>query len=258
MVLGYQHLPPCPPPPPWCPQQKEQLGGPAALPSIRALDLSGLRIRDTGAAFAPPGTPFAGLTELVLDDNALAPPALPALAGLTALCVLRLSGNRLGERGGGEGGGGAAAAAGQPPAAAAPSAAPAAELEAAAQQGGAPPGDDWRLPSVCDLQLRFNGLASLAPLQLSRRAPALRHLDVAGNELSRLEGLEGLPRLRELVVSRNRLRCPGPAAQHSVKGSPALRGARRPETSNRVTKVNRDAPATDADKPLSSLLRPRP
>ncbi|GBF89449.1 hypothetical protein Rsub_02021 [Raphidocelis subcapitata] len=197
---------------------EEQLGGPSVLPSIRALDLSGLRIRDTSAAFAPPGTPFCGLTELVLDDNALPPPALAALAGLTALCVLRLNGNRLGERGGGgggggEGGGGAAAAAQL--AAAPPSAQPAAAVDEGAGAagegggrggGGAPQADDWQLPSVSDLQLRSNGLSSLAPLQLSRRMPALRRLDVAGNELSRLEGLEGLPRLRELMVSRNRLR----------------------------------------------------
>jgi Leucine-rich repeat (LRR) protein len=49
------------------------------------------------------------------------------------------------------------------------------------------------------------GLASLVPLQL-QCLPALRSLFVQGNELSRLDGLEGLLQLKELVADKNRIR----------------------------------------------------
>jgi Leucine-rich repeat (LRR) protein len=204
--------------------QEEQLG-PGTFPSIRSLNLSGLRIRNAGAVFAAGATPFGGLTELVLDDNQLTAAVLPALAGLSALAALKLNGNRLGEGGAAVGFATVPRTATPPPApvAAAASAIAATEsgcdVEEAAEvvdcTGAGGPTDPlpppaalapWQLPALQVLQLRANRLASLAPLQLAARAPALRRLDVADNELTRIEGLEGLGRLRELVVSRNKLR----------------------------------------------------
>lgn len=61
------------------------------------------------------------------------------------------------------------------------------------------------LPSLQTLQLAGCGLTSLVPLQLQCLS-ALRSLFVQGNELSRLDGLEGLVQLRELVADKNRIR----------------------------------------------------
>jgi hypothetical protein len=223
--------------------QEDQLGAPT-LSSIRALDLSALRIRDTGAAFAcTPPTPFFSLVELTLDGNQLGPAALPALAGLTSLAVLRLNSNRLGERRGGGGGGGAAGGGGgSVTAGCGGSAAGSSSGCGVTKDGGAEgkAGGDacsrnsgssdggpvvenvaaaaaacatraarvgWQLPSLRVLELRGNALTALGPLQLAAWAPGMRRLDVAGNELTRIDGLEGLARLRELVVSQNKLRC---------------------------------------------------
>ena len=60
-------------------------------------------------------------------------------------------------------------------------------------------------PALQVLQLADNGLASLAPLRLAR-LPCLRVLNLSGNELSGLEGLEGLGQLQRLLLSGNRLR----------------------------------------------------
>lgn len=61
------------------------------------------------------------------------------------------------------------------------------------------------LPSLQTLHMAGCGLASLVPLQL-QCLPALRSLFVQGNELSRLDGLEGLLQLKELVADKNRIR----------------------------------------------------
>jgi hypothetical protein len=45
----------------------------------------------------------------------------------------------------------------------------------------------------------------MAPLRLAR-LPCLRVLNLSGNELSSLEGLEGLGQLQRLLLSGNRLR----------------------------------------------------
>jgi len=163
-----------------------------------------------------PDTPFRGLLELILDDNQLNGLALQSLAGLSALAVLKLNANRIGE------GGGAAAApvAAAPPAAAAEEQPTAADgqtdlrsVERAAAEGSsllspftAAPTPTWQLRGLQVLQLRTNGIASLVPLDLASHAPLLRRLDVADNDLTKLDGMEGLGRLRELVVSRNKLR----------------------------------------------------
>ncbi|KAF8068426.1 LRRC9 [Scenedesmus sp. PABB004] len=163
----------------------EQLGPGCALRAIACLDVSGLRIRDLGAVFSR-GTPFAGLTELVLDGNALT--RLAPLCGLTALRTLCVSGNRLGEAEPG------AASFALPP----------------AEAGGAP---RPLLPGLTALHVGANGLPSLRLLQLGALdgealAPLarLRELRLEDNALRSLGGLGGALRgLTALHLGGNRL-----------------------------------------------------
>ncbi|XP_062296863.1 leucine-rich repeat-containing protein 9 [Scomber scombrus] len=55
------------------------------------------------------------------------------------------------------------------------------------------------------LHLSYNGISNMANLQLSRLTN-LKALFLQGNEISQVEGLEGLHQLRELVLDRNRIK----------------------------------------------------
>ncbi|XP_044023700.1 leucine-rich repeat-containing protein 9 isoform X2 [Siniperca chuatsi] len=55
------------------------------------------------------------------------------------------------------------------------------------------------------LHLSHNGISNMANLQLSRLTN-LKALYLQGNEISQVEGLEGLHQLRELVLDRNRIK----------------------------------------------------
>ncbi|XP_043929516.1 leucine-rich repeat-containing protein 9 [Protopterus annectens] len=55
------------------------------------------------------------------------------------------------------------------------------------------------------LHLGYNGISNLAQLQL-RRLKNLKALFLQGNEITQLEGLEGLHHLRELVLDHNRIK----------------------------------------------------
>ncbi|KAI3367720.1 hypothetical protein L3Q82_026558, partial [Scortum barcoo] len=55
------------------------------------------------------------------------------------------------------------------------------------------------------LHLSHNGISNMANLQLSRLTN-LKALFLQGNEISQVEGLEGLQQLRELVLDRNRIK----------------------------------------------------
>jgi Leucine-rich repeat (LRR) protein len=220
--------------------QEEQLGS-SSLCQIRSLDLSSLRIRDTGSVFTL-GSPFQQLQELVLDDNQLL--SLAPLAGLTSLMVLRANGNKLGtaepveqalnrmlvsqspHRGGDAGGvstgmnpgGGGGSGEGTPGTAWGGSGLKG-STGGLSNTSSTPPAvhgqedeHEWvqgrelvMLPNLEVLQINGNGLSSLVPLQL-QCLTGLRTLHAAGNELSRLEGLEGLGCLRELVLSKNKIR----------------------------------------------------
>uniref|UniRef100_A0A8C7HM05 Leucine rich repeat containing 9 n=1 Tax=Oncorhynchus kisutch TaxID=8019 RepID=A0A8C7HM05_ONCKI len=58
------------------------------------------------------------------------------------------------------------------------------------------------------LHLSHNGISNMANLQLSRLTN-LKALFLQGNEISQVEGLEGLHQLRELVLDRNRIKALG-------------------------------------------------
>jgi Leucine-rich repeat (LRR) protein len=142
------------------------------------------------------GTPFASLAELVLDDNTIS--SLAPLAGLTSLQVLKLNNNRLGEA--------------DPAGISFAVQLPVASLTIGTAAGVATPQQQQQaaqyqslLPNLQVLHLAGNSLTSLRPLQL-QWLPGLRSLFVSGNELQRLEGLEGLGQLRELAADRNKIR----------------------------------------------------
>ncbi|KAJ7361763.1 Leucine-rich repeat-containing protein 9 [Desmophyllum pertusum] len=61
------------------------------------------------------------------------------------------------------------------------------------------------LPNLEVLHLGYNGIANMAALQLSRLTN-LRALFLQGNDISKVEGLEGLQELRELVLDRNKIK----------------------------------------------------
>ncbi|KAL8168770.1 UNVERIFIED_CONTAM: hypothetical protein K2H54_016534 [Gekko kuhli] len=58
------------------------------------------------------------------------------------------------------------------------------------------------------LHLGYNGITSLALLQISRLRN-LKFLFLQGNEISQIEGLEGLHLLQELVLDHNRVKAVG-------------------------------------------------
>jgi len=58
------------------------------------------------------------------------------------------------------------------------------------------------------LHLGYNGISDLAALQLNRLV-GLKSLFLQGNEIVRVEGLEGLAELRELVLDRNKIKFVG-------------------------------------------------
>lgn len=144
-------------------------------------------IKDLGSVFASTGA-LTALTGLTLDSNSLT--SLTHLAGLMRLVSLSLSNNKFSEAG--NAGTGITFAA--PVSADTPR-----ELSTSSSQKQA------LLPRLQTLQLAGCGLTSLVPLQL-HCLPALRSLFIQGNKLSRLDGLEGVEQLRELVADRNRLR----------------------------------------------------
>ncbi|KAL8572554.1 hypothetical protein ACOMHN_040458 [Nucella lapillus] len=55
------------------------------------------------------------------------------------------------------------------------------------------------------LHLGYNGIKDMATLQLGR-LPSLKALFLQGNEITKVEGLEGLHDLRELVLDRNKIK----------------------------------------------------
>ncbi|XP_048590343.1 leucine-rich repeat-containing protein 9 isoform X2 [Nematostella vectensis] len=76
------------------------------------------------------------------------------------------------------------------------------------------PGNDYANPEMFNpvltnlevLHLGYNSIPSISGLQLSR-LPNLKALFLQGNEITKVDGLEGLQDLRELVLDRNKIKC---------------------------------------------------
>ncbi|KAG2444570.1 hypothetical protein HXX76_001315 [Chlamydomonas incerta] len=172
---------------------------------IRDLDCSGLKIRDVGSVFL--GEDMEGLQELNLDNNMMT--EVSALALLRQLVVLRLNGNRLGEE-----------ACFHPARLLERNA----ELVRAMGARGIPQLELF--PSLQVLQLGANCISSIASLQLGAALAGLRSLFLQANDITRVDGLEGLLALQELVLDRNRVRYLDP---EQLLGVPRLRELRLEE-----------------------------
>ncbi|XP_035023864.2 leucine-rich repeat-containing protein 9 isoform X1 [Hippoglossus stenolepis] len=92
------------------------------------------------------------------------------------------------------------------------------------------------------LHLSHNGISSLANLQLSRLTN-LKALFLQGNDISQVEGLEGLRHLRELVLDRNRIKS---LAENSFIAQNVLLELRLEE--NRIRELNHLDPLTELRK----------
>ncbi|XP_047249203.1 leucine-rich repeat-containing protein 9 isoform X2 [Girardinichthys multiradiatus] len=92
------------------------------------------------------------------------------------------------------------------------------------------------------LHLSHNGISNMANLQLSRLTN-LRALFLQGNEISQVEGLEGLHQLRELVLDRNRIKA---LAKNSFAAQNVLLELHLAE--NRIRELNHLHPLTELHK----------
>ncbi|KAK2826054.1 hypothetical protein Q5P01_020268 [Channa striata] len=92
------------------------------------------------------------------------------------------------------------------------------------------------------LHLSHNGISNMANLQLSRLTN-LKALFLQGNEISQVEGLEGLHQLRELVLDRNRIKA---LTEMSLISQNALLELHLAE--NRIRELNNFDPLTELRK----------
>ncbi|XP_071353639.1 leucine-rich repeat-containing protein 9 isoform X2 [Trachinotus anak] len=92
------------------------------------------------------------------------------------------------------------------------------------------------------LHLSHNGISNMANLQLSRLTN-LKALFLQGNEISQVEGLEGLHQLRELVLDRNRIKA---LAENSFIAQKILLELHLAE--NRIRELNHLSPMTELRK----------
>ncbi|KAM9354856.1 leucine-rich repeat-containing protein 9 [Pholidichthys leucotaenia] len=92
------------------------------------------------------------------------------------------------------------------------------------------------------LHLSHNGISNMANLQLSRFTN-LKALFLQGNEISQVEGLEGLHQLRELVLDRNRIKV---LAKDSLRSQNALIELHL--AGNRIRELNHFSPLIELHK----------
>uniref|UniRef100_UPI003AAD219B leucine-rich repeat-containing protein 9 n=1 Tax=Centroberyx gerrardi TaxID=166262 RepID=UPI003AAD219B len=97
------------------------------------------------------------------------------------------------------------------------------------------------------LHLSHNGISNMANLQLSRLTN-LKALFLQGNEISQVEGLEGLYRLRELVLDRNRIKV---LTENSFIAQNVLLELHLAE--NRIRELNHLEPLTELRKLFLSM-----
>ncbi|XP_044230328.1 leucine-rich repeat-containing protein 9 isoform X3 [Thunnus albacares] len=97
------------------------------------------------------------------------------------------------------------------------------------------------------LHLSYNGISNMANLQLSRLTN-LKALFLQGNEISLVEGLEGLHQLRELVLDRNRIKA---LAENSFIAQSVLLELHLAE--NRIRELNHLGPLTELRKLFLSM-----
>uniref|UniRef100_A0A7S4J9U1 U2A'/phosphoprotein 32 family A C-terminal domain-containing protein n=1 Tax=Guillardia theta TaxID=55529 RepID=A0A7S4J9U1_GUITH len=147
--------------------------GHSSFGHVSELDLASCKIRDTADCIT--GAFFPNLRILNLDNNLITD--LTGIADLSSLSVLRLNHNRI------------------------------ENLLPEKQRNGsdAPVVPVIAFSSLEVLQLGFNEIHSLASLRLLPLSN-LKVLFVQGNDISRIDGLENLTQVRELVLDKNKIR----------------------------------------------------
>ena len=226
---------------------------------LRELDLCQMRVRDISGVFF--ASDFEQLEEINLDSNLVADPG--GLCMLPKLTVLRMNGNRIEDRpmwspqclkavlrardaeqkakeeaakeaaANATEGNKAAAAAAAVAAAGATAAARAASIASNLDALEIAEGEEEDLlrwsppfPSLEVLQLGANSIVSVSSLRLGALAKSLKVLFLQDNDISKLEGLDALCNLEELVLDRNRIKFLDP---HSFEGLHSLRELRMEE-----------------------------
>ena len=176
---------------------EERLGD-IVLQDLQELEITGARIRDISKAFA--GNTFARLRELNLSSNFITDVA--CLRHLPNIAILVLNNNKL------------AGAYFMDPSLARLGAqesgvtlSPAAQQERAKRERSAA----RAFPNLEALYLGGNGIVNISTLGLAG-LENLRVLHLHGNDIQRVEGLHGLPSLRELSLSKNRIKFVDPGA----------------------------------------------
>ncbi|CAG9462944.1 unnamed protein product [Pedinophyceae sp. YPF-701] len=187
---------------------------------IRELDISGLKIRDTGAVFR--GESFQGLTSLTMAANLLT--SVAPFSGLRGLRHLRLPDNRLAE-----------ASFSEPPAPLDPELP---DVDPDDMPSSFTESERIMFPSLELLDLGSNSIAALPPLDLGQLR-TLRVLHLSNNGIARIEGLTTLVRLEELVLDYNRIKQIDPGALKL----PALRVLSLESNMIRSLQAVTDAPA---------------
>jgi len=187
---------------------------------VRELDLSRSKLRELDALHADG---FSNLRELNLDGNLIASlHGLPRLPGLT---VLRLNNNLVSTSAdqtvshsshsgsNGRSGGRNVLSSGS------------SNVVTVDGEGDLCGNSSTGLASMQSLevmQLGFNQISDLAAIRL-HLMPSLKILHLQGNELQRVDGLESLPHLRELVLDRNKIKTLDPGSLASLNGLRELR-----------------------------------
>jgi Leucine-rich repeat (LRR) protein len=166
--------------------------GHSTFKNVDSLDLNSCKLRHLDALSAER---FPNLRVLVLDNNHISD--LSSLSPLPLLRVLRLNRNRI---------------------VAAPSFDKDKEREGLLTRGFLA----TCFPALEVLELGFNRIASIAALQL-RGLNELRVLTLESNELTKVDGLNGLPALQQLVLSKNKIKRLEPNGR-SFAGLNELRG----------------------------------
>jgi Leucine-rich repeat (LRR) protein len=174
---------------------------------VGKLDMSGNKLRIVDLITTPA---FPSLTTLVLDNNMLSD--LSKLAPLPSLSILRLNKNRISFI--------PIVAVAMP--ASTPSSYPLHNALNTSHGGGSEEVGvlTHYFPNLEVLELGYNRISSIAALNLT----GLRHLRVLtlnNNDLSIVDGLQGLPSLQQLVLATNKIKR---ISQSSFVGNPGLRG----------------------------------
>mmetsp|Transcript_34109 Transcript_34109/g.96662 ORF Transcript_34109/g.96662 Transcript_34109/m.96662 type:complete len:1474 (-) Transcript_34109:585-5006(-) len=142
--------------------------GHRAFERLRELNISGLRIRDVASCLQTPE--FSGLQEVNMDTNMMTD--VQGFAHLANLMVLRLGNNKIGD---------------------------------GCRFDVNPYSSITPFPALQVLQLGQNAIASIERLGLGKLS-TLRSLFLQGNDITKVDGLEGLLSLQELVLDRNRIK----------------------------------------------------